>query len=159
MVQTKWIDLVKHSSTTRTCGMFADHHRVGAPQYNPGNWVWLATKDYRNLEGCKKLSSRYINPYKILWRGTEVTYKLAQPDTSPQLPMCILRLLSLGHWSPPCPQLHLLQLWRCLHCMNNPKLTLTEQHIGVQLGGLQPGWTMLGSSAWHSWLDFAKIFM
>lgn len=30
--------------------------------------------------------------------------------TSPQLSMRILSLLSLGHWSPPCPQLHLLHL-------------------------------------------------
>lgn len=49
---------------------FADHHRSETPQFQPGNWVWLSTRDIRNTTGCKKLTARYTGP---------VTYKLDLP--------------------------------------------------------------------------------
>lgn len=65
--------LLKHMA--RRTKQFADRHRGETPQYNPGDQVWLTTKDLRNT-GCKKLNAKYIGPYKVLQHITEVTYKL-----------------------------------------------------------------------------------
>lgn len=48
------------------------------PQYEPGNHVWLPTKDIRHTTGCRKLSPCYIGLFKIL-SINKVTYKLVQP--------------------------------------------------------------------------------
>ncbi|KAI4897625.1 hypothetical protein NFI96_008579, partial [Prochilodus magdalenae] len=63
----------------------ADKHRGSTPVYSPGDRVWLSTRDLRLPGGCKKLSPRYISPYRIVSRINDVTYKLAFP---PQCRMC-----------------------------------------------------------------------
>lgn len=51
---------------------FADQHRGETPQYNPGDRIWLCTRDIRNMQGFKKLNSKYIIPYKSLHQVNEV---------------------------------------------------------------------------------------
>ncbi|KAI4890785.1 hypothetical protein NFI96_028572, partial [Prochilodus magdalenae] len=63
----------------------ADKHRGSTPVYSPGDRVWLSTRDLRLPGGCKKLSPKYIGPYRIVSKVNDVTYKLALP---PQCRMC-----------------------------------------------------------------------
>ncbi|XP_049329610.1 uncharacterized protein LOC125795048 [Astyanax mexicanus] len=60
----------------------ADRHRGETPSYQPGDRVWLSTRDLRTSEGSKKLSPKYIGPYKILKQINEVTYRLDLPHHS-----------------------------------------------------------------------------
>ncbi|KAL1007706.1 hypothetical protein UPYG_G00090500, partial [Umbra pygmaea] len=64
---------------TRTQQRFADRRRRPAPSYRVGQRVWLSTRDIRQSLPCKKLSQRYIGPFKILKRINPVTYKLLLP--------------------------------------------------------------------------------
>lgn len=56
----------------------ADCHSDGT-QYNPGDHFCLSARDMWNTQGYRKLNPRYIEPYKILQRINEVTYKLNLP--------------------------------------------------------------------------------
>uniref|UniRef100_A0A9J8BT73 Chromo domain-containing protein n=1 Tax=Cyprinus carpio carpio TaxID=630221 RepID=A0A9J8BT73_CYPCA len=55
----------------------ANRHR--RPAYIPGQWVWLSTKDLRLRLPCKKLSPRYVGPFKILRQITPVSFRLELP--------------------------------------------------------------------------------
>ncbi|KAL0154784.1 hypothetical protein M9458_049047, partial [Cirrhinus mrigala] len=57
----------------------ADRHRRPNPAYRPGQWVWLSTRDLRLRLPNKKLSPRYVGPFKILREITPVSFKLALP--------------------------------------------------------------------------------
>ncbi|KAL0177176.1 hypothetical protein M9458_026070, partial [Cirrhinus mrigala] len=57
----------------------ADRHRRPNPAYHPGQWVWLSTRDLRLWLPRKKLSPRYVGPFKILREITPVSFKLALP--------------------------------------------------------------------------------
>ncbi len=58
---------------------FADARRAPTPLYHPGDRVWLSTRDVRLRLPCKKLSPRYIGPFKIQRQINEVTYQLQLP--------------------------------------------------------------------------------
>ncbi len=58
----------------------ADRYRRSGPAYNPGQWVWLSTKNLRLRLPCKKLNPRYMGTFKIIRKITPVSYHLALPS-------------------------------------------------------------------------------
>ncbi|KAL0192360.1 hypothetical protein M9458_010656 [Cirrhinus mrigala] len=57
----------------------ANRRRRPNPAYEPGQWVWLSTRDLRLRLPCKKLSPRYVGPFKIIRQITPVSYRLELP--------------------------------------------------------------------------------
>ncbi len=57
----------------------ANRHRHPGPEYTPGQWAWLATRDIRLRLPCKKLSPRYVGPFQILRQITPVSFRLDLP--------------------------------------------------------------------------------
>ncbi len=58
----------------------ANRHRRPNPEYTPGQWVWLSTKDLRLRLPCKKLSPRYVGPIKISRQISPVLFCLELPS-------------------------------------------------------------------------------
>ncbi|XDV26708.1 hypothetical protein PO909_030346 [Leuciscus waleckii] len=72
----------------------ADRRRRGGPIFRPGQWAWLSTRDLRLRLPCKKLSPRFIGPFRILRQITPVSYRLALPSSyriSPTFHVSLLR--------------------------------------------------------------------
>ncbi|KAI2644447.1 Transposon Tf2-9 polyprotein [Labeo rohita] len=75
-----WDSAHRHlQSAIRRHKDFADARRRATPNYQPGDKVWLSTKDIRLRLPCCKLSPRYIGPFEILRQINEVTYQLQLP--------------------------------------------------------------------------------
>ncbi len=58
----------------------ANRHRRPGPVYQPGQWVWLSTRDLRLRLPSKKLSPRYVGPFKISRQITPVSFRLELPS-------------------------------------------------------------------------------
>ncbi len=59
--------------------MTADLRRSDAPLYQPGQKVWLSTRDIRLRLSCKKLAPRYVGPFTIQRQINPVTFQLNLP--------------------------------------------------------------------------------
>ncbi|KAI2658160.1 Transposon Tf2-6 polyprotein [Labeo rohita] len=58
----------------------ANRRRRPNPPYEPGQWVWLSTRDLRLRLPCKKLSPRYVGPFQITRQITPVSFRLDLPS-------------------------------------------------------------------------------
>ncbi|KAL0161859.1 hypothetical protein M9458_041255, partial [Cirrhinus mrigala] len=58
---------------------FADARLRVVSLYQPGDSVWLSTRDLHLRLPCRKLSLRYIGPFKILRQINDVTFQLQLP--------------------------------------------------------------------------------
>ncbi len=54
----------------------AELRRTATPTFQPGQKVWLSTRDIRLRLPCKKLSPRFIGPFPIVCQVNPVTYQL-----------------------------------------------------------------------------------
>ncbi|KAI2665369.1 Transposon Tf2-9 polyprotein [Labeo rohita] len=66
-------------SAVRRTQAQADRRRRPNPPYEPGQWVWLSTRDLRLRRPCKKLNPRYVGPFKIIKQITPVSFRLELP--------------------------------------------------------------------------------
>ncbi len=80
----------------------ADAHRLSAPPYQPGDKVWLSTRDICFRLPCRKLSPRFIGPFTIKKQINWVFYQLALPPTYCITPTFHVSLLK-PHTDPLSP--------------------------------------------------------
>ncbi len=59
--------------------MTADLRRSDAPSYQPGQKVWLSTRDIRLCLPCKKLTPRFVGPFTFQKQINPVTFQLNIP--------------------------------------------------------------------------------
>jgi hypothetical protein len=84
----------------------AHHHRSEAPVFNPGDRVWLSTRNLPVRLPCWKLSTWFLWPFKVLQRINEVTYHLQLPTNyriSPSFHVSLLRPVVPGPLADPVP--------------------------------------------------------
>ncbi|XP_058608146.1 uncharacterized protein LOC131524815 [Onychostoma macrolepis] len=70
---------VRLQRAVRTQEFQANRRRRPHPPYQPGQRVWLSTRDIKLRLPSRKLSPRYVGPFKILKRINEVTFQLELP--------------------------------------------------------------------------------
>ncbi|KAL0199134.1 hypothetical protein M9458_007674, partial [Cirrhinus mrigala] len=71
--------LQRSEETWNTAHVHLQRFEEPSPSYTPGQWVWLSSRDLRLRLPCRKLSPRYVGPFKILKQITPVSYRLALP--------------------------------------------------------------------------------
>ncbi|KAL0173711.1 hypothetical protein M9458_029679 [Cirrhinus mrigala] len=85
---------VRLQRAVRTQELQANRRRRPHPPYQPGQRVWLSTRDLKLRLPSRKLSPRYVGPFKILRQINDVTYQLELPATyriSPSFHVSLLK--------------------------------------------------------------------
>ncbi|MBW0571707.1 hypothetical protein O181_111422 [Austropuccinia psidii MF-1] len=59
---------------------YADRNRAIPPDFQPGNKVWLASKNIRTTRTTKKLSQRWLGPFEVLKKIGSHAYQLKLPQ-------------------------------------------------------------------------------
>ncbi|MBW0537084.1 hypothetical protein O181_076799 [Austropuccinia psidii MF-1] len=61
---------------------YADKSRASPPVFNPGDMVWLSSKNIKSTRTTKKLSERWLSPFPILKKVSTHAYHLnGSPST------------------------------------------------------------------------------
>lgn len=81
----------------------ADRHRTPAPLYQPGQKVWLSSKNIPLKTDAKKLSPRYLGPFEIVSIINPSVVKLKLPKSLRIHPSFHVSQLKPVHVSPLCP--------------------------------------------------------
>ncbi|KAK7122940.1 hypothetical protein R3I94_019906 [Phoxinus phoxinus] len=77
----------------------ANRRRRPHPSYQPGQRVWLSTRDLKLRLPSRKLSPKYVGPFRILRQMNEVTYKIELPlnyRISPSFHVSLLKPVHLN---------------------------------------------------------------
>ncbi|MBW0569938.1 hypothetical protein O181_109653 [Austropuccinia psidii MF-1] len=59
---------------------YADKSRASTPVFNPGDMVWLSSKNIKSTRPTKKLSERCLGPFPILKKVSTNAYHLKLPS-------------------------------------------------------------------------------
>ncbi|MBW0524785.1 hypothetical protein O181_064500 [Austropuccinia psidii MF-1] len=62
--------------------MYADKSRACPPAFNPGDMVWLSSKNLKSTRPTKRLPGRWLGPFAILKKGSTHSYHLKLPSQS-----------------------------------------------------------------------------
>ncbi|KAI2666981.1 Transposon Tf2-6 polyprotein [Labeo rohita] len=81
---------------------WADTRQSPTPEYQPGELVWLSTRDINLRLPCRKLSPKFIGPFPIIQRLNDVTYELQLPPHYRIAPTFHVSLLK-RHFDPTFP--------------------------------------------------------
>ncbi|XP_070401394.1 uncharacterized protein [Nothobranchius furzeri] len=81
----------------------ADRRRRPAPVYVPGQSVWLSSRDIPLKASSRKLSPRFIGPFKVLAVPSPTTVRLDLPRTLRVHPVFHVSLVKPVVTSPLCP--------------------------------------------------------
>ncbi|MBW0533211.1 hypothetical protein O181_072926 [Austropuccinia psidii MF-1] len=73
-------------SAIRRLKKYADRNRAIPPDFQPGDKVWLSSKNIKTTRPTKKLSERWLGPFEVLKKIGSHTYhlKLPQPWNYPK---------------------------------------------------------------------------
>ncbi len=85
---------VRLQRAIRTQEFQANRRRRPHPPYQPGQRVWLSMRDLKLRLTSRKLSPRYVGPFKIIKQMNEVTYQLELPTNyriSPSFHVSLLK--------------------------------------------------------------------
>jgi hypothetical protein len=74
---------------------FADKSRKPALVYQPGDQVWLSSKNIKTQRPSKKLDSKNLGPFKVLGKVGATSYKLELPASMRIHPVFHSNLLRL----------------------------------------------------------------
>ncbi|MBW0494297.1 hypothetical protein O181_034012 [Austropuccinia psidii MF-1] len=92
--------------------MYADKSRESPPVFNPGEMVWLSSKNIQSNRPTKKLSERWLSPFPLLKKVSTHSYHLKLPYQWKSIhPVFIISLLkpvktsTIPNWhqEPPPP--------------------------------------------------------
>ncbi|MBW0512353.1 hypothetical protein O181_052068 [Austropuccinia psidii MF-1] len=67
-------------SAIRRFKKYADRNRTIPPDFQPGNKVWLASKNINTTRPTNKLSARWLGPFEVLKRVRSHAYHLKLPQ-------------------------------------------------------------------------------
>ena len=82
----------------------ADRRRAPAPDYQPGQMVWLSTKDLPLQVDSRKLAPRYIGPFKMVKISNPSAIRLKLPNSlkfHPTFHVSLLKPVSSCALGPP----------------------------------------------------------
>ncbi|MBW0593906.1 hypothetical protein O181_133621 [Austropuccinia psidii MF-1] len=67
-------------SAIRRFKKYADRNRAIPPDFQPGDKVWLASKNIKTTRPTKKLSERWLGPFEVLKKICSHAYHLKLPQ-------------------------------------------------------------------------------